>query len=82
MRGLTPRGLCAAGRRAGAVAHLAWGLRHVQGACVFAPRKSAMADAVLHYIHDPLCGWCYAASPLVAAARQMPAMERRLAASK
>ncbi|TCS99089.1 putative protein-disulfide isomerase [Tepidimonas ignava] len=37
-----------------------------------------MADAVLHYIHDPLCGWCYAASPLVAAARQMPAMEIRL----
>ncbi|MCQ4161864.1 DsbA family protein [Roseomonas sp. GC11] len=23
---------------------------------------------VLHYIHDPLCGWCYAAAPLVAAA--------------
>ncbi len=23
----------------------------------------------LHYIYDPLCGWCYAASPLIAAAR-------------
>ena len=23
----------------------------------------------LHYIHDPLCGWCYGAAPLVAAAR-------------
>ncbi|WBV43653.1 DsbA family protein [Pseudoroseomonas cervicalis] len=23
---------------------------------------------ILHYIHDPLCGWCYAASPLVEAA--------------
>jgi putative protein-disulfide isomerase len=23
----------------------------------------------LHYIHDPLCGWCYGASPLVQAAR-------------
>jgi len=22
----------------------------------------------LHYIHDPLCGWCYAAQPLVSAA--------------
>ncbi|MGU3494477.1 DsbA family protein [Xanthobacteraceae bacterium A53D] len=22
----------------------------------------------LHYVHDPLCGWCYAAAPLVAAA--------------
>ncbi|MCA1326509.1 DsbA family protein [Herbaspirillum sp. alder98] len=25
--------------------------------------------ASLHYIHDPLCGWCYGASPLVTAAR-------------
>jgi putative protein-disulfide isomerase len=25
--------------------------------------------AVLHYIHDPLCGWCYGAEPLVEAAR-------------
>lgn len=24
---------------------------------------------ILHYIHDPLCGWCYGAAPLVAAAR-------------
>ncbi len=24
----------------------------------------------LHYIHDPLCGWCYAAAPLVKAARE------------
>ena len=24
---------------------------------------------VLHYIYDPLCGWCYGAAPLVAAAR-------------
>jgi putative protein-disulfide isomerase len=23
----------------------------------------------VHYIHDPLCGWCYAAAPLLAAAR-------------
>lgn len=23
---------------------------------------------VLHYIHDPLCGWCYGAAPLLAAA--------------
>ena len=27
-----------------------------------------MGDPVLHYVHDPLCGWCYAAEPLVAAA--------------
>lgn len=25
-------------------------------------------DPVLHYIYDPLCGWCYAAAPLAEAA--------------
>lgn len=30
---------------------------------------AAPHDTVLHYIHDPLCGWCYGAAPLVAAAR-------------
>ncbi|NQE49808.1 DsbA family protein [Herbaspirillum rubrisubalbicans] len=30
---------------------------------------TAAHDTVLHYIHDPLCGWCYGAAPLVAAAR-------------
>jgi len=28
-----------------------------------------MSVATLHYIHDPLCGWCYAAQPLVSAAQ-------------
>ena len=28
-----------------------------------------MTRTTLHYIYDPLCGWCYAASPLVRAAR-------------
>lgn len=28
-----------------------------------------MTDATLHYIHDPFCGWCYGAAPLVKAAR-------------
>jgi len=32
----------------------------------------------LHYIHDPLCGWCYAASPLLNAAAAMPDCEIRL----
>ena len=27
-----------------------------------------MSEPTLHYIHDPLCGWCYAAEPLVQAA--------------
>ena len=25
----------------------------------------------LHYIHDPMCGWCYGAAPLVAVAREL-----------
>jgi putative protein-disulfide isomerase len=29
-----------------------------------------VVNARLHYIHDPLCGWCYAAAPLVKAARE------------
>ena len=28
-----------------------------------------VSPATLHYIHDPLCGWCYGAAPLVSAAR-------------
>lgn len=28
-----------------------------------------MTTTTLHYIHDPLCGWCYGAAPLVKAAR-------------
>lgn len=27
-----------------------------------------MSDAVLHYVYDPLCGWCYGAAPLLKAA--------------
>ena len=27
-----------------------------------------MGTPVLHYVYDPLCGWCYAAEPLVRAA--------------
>ncbi|TNC75397.1 DsbA family protein [Janthinobacterium lividum] len=28
----------------------------------------------LHYIFDPLCGWCYGAAPLVEAARAVPGL--------
>lgn len=28
-----------------------------------------MPDHVLHYVYDPLCGWCYAAAPMVDAVR-------------
>ena len=33
-----------------------------------------MPDPILHYIYDPLCGWCYGAAPLVAAARSVLAV--------
>jgi putative protein-disulfide isomerase len=29
-----------------------------------------MTQATLHYIHDPLCGWCYAVQPLISAAME------------
>ncbi len=29
-----------------------------------------MTNPILHYVHDPLCGWCYAAEPLVQAAHE------------
>ena len=28
-----------------------------------------MSGATLHYLYDPLCGWCYGAKPLIAAAQ-------------
>src|SRR5471032_1508784 len=30
-----------------------------------------MSAATLHYIYDPLCGWCYGAEPLLNAARSV-----------
>lgn len=30
--------------------------------------------ATLHYIFDPLCGWCYGAAPLITAARSVPGL--------
>jgi len=30
-----------------------------------------MNTTVLHYIYDPLCGWCYGAAPLAEAAREV-----------
>lgn len=30
-----------------------------------------MNTTTLHYIYDPLCGWCYGAAPLVKAARKI-----------
>jgi putative protein-disulfide isomerase len=34
-------------------------------------RTITMTTATLHYIHDPLCGWCYGAAPLLRAAREL-----------
>jgi len=34
--------------------------------------------ATLHYIYDPLCGWCYGAEPLVRAAMTVPDLELKL----
>lgn len=34
--------------------------------------------ATLHYFYDPLCGWCYAAAPLLAAAATLPGLRVEL----
>jgi putative protein-disulfide isomerase len=34
-----------------------------------------MTKATLHFIYDPLCGWCYGAEPLTAAARGVPGLD-------
>jgi len=33
--------------------------------------------STLHYIYDPLCGWCYGAAPLVRAAREILVVQAR-----
>jgi putative protein-disulfide isomerase len=37
-----------------------------------------MKTATLHYLYDPLCGWCYAAAPLVAAAHAVRGLQLSL----
>ena len=37
----------------------------------FISGASYMSIATLHYIYDPLCGWCYGSNPLVQAAREV-----------
>jgi putative protein-disulfide isomerase len=36
--------------------------------------RNMVNNAILHYIYDPLCGWCYGAAPLVRAAREVIAV--------
>lgn len=33
---------------------------------------------ILHYIYDPLCGWCYGAAPLTTALSELPGLQLRL----
>jgi putative protein-disulfide isomerase len=40
------------------------------GSAIFNQRQ-IMNTTTLHYIHDPLCGWCHGAAPLVKAAREI-----------
>jgi putative protein-disulfide isomerase len=35
-------------------------------------------SATLHFVYDPLCGWCYCAEPLVNAAEQVAGLEIRM----
>ena len=35
-------------------------------------------NATLHYLYDPLCGWCYGAEPLAAAAANVAGLSLRL----
>ncbi|MGL4207650.1 MAG: DsbA family protein, partial [Aeromonadaceae bacterium] len=37
-----------------------------------------MQPTRLHYIYDPLCGWCYGAAPLLQAANQLADLEIEL----
>jgi putative protein-disulfide isomerase len=40
--------------------------------------RADMTRATLHYLYDPLCGWCYGAEPLAAAARQVERLTLKL----
>jgi putative protein-disulfide isomerase len=36
-----------------------------------------MSTAILHYVYDPFCGWCYGAAPMITAATTIPGLEIR-----
>ena len=42
------------------------------------PAAAAAKGAVLHYIYDPMCGWCYGAAPLLQAAREVNGLKVEL----
>lgn len=43
-----------------------------------AAAPAATQGTVLHYIYDPLCGWCYGAAPLLQAAREVAGLHIEL----
>ncbi|MDB5766105.1 MAG: Thioredoxin-like protein [Collimonas fungivorans] len=43
-----------------------------------AAAPAAAQGTVLHYIYDPLCGWCYGAAPLLQAAREVAGLHIEL----
>lgn len=36
-----------------------------------------MSTAILHYLYDPFCGWCYGAAPLISAAQDIQGLQIR-----
>ncbi|MEN9892482.1 MAG: hypothetical protein RLY78_2777 [Pseudomonadota bacterium] len=42
------------------------------------PAAPAGPTAILHAVHDPLCGWCYAAAPLLRAAASLEGLTLEL----
>ncbi|MCW8277254.1 DsbA family protein [Pseudomonas sp. PCH199] len=34
-----------------------------------------MSIAILHYVYDPFCGWCYGAAPMITEATAVPGLE-------
>jgi len=42
------------------------------------PAAAAAPAARLHYLYDPLCGWCYAVAPLIAVAAALPGLALEL----
>lgn len=37
-----------------------------------------MKTSILHYIYDPVCGWCYGAAPLIKSASDLPDIQIEL----
>ncbi|SDY59251.1 putative protein-disulfide isomerase [Collimonas sp. OK242] len=52
----------------------------VMGAAELAMESAAVAatSPVLHYIYDPMCGWCYGAAPLLQAAGEVAGLRIEL----